>query len=116
LQGASATDQVLQDFAGKPIRVFIVWEPVLPTDWGAPSTATLKRVADARSIQFWDSDRLISHLLGEHDRRSIVWDHVAVYPAGAIWNRQPPKALYEGGPVVQVIEPLRNALKQALED
>lgn len=97
------------------MRAFIVWEPVLPTDWGAPSTAALNRIADVRSAQFWDSKRLISHLLGEHDRRSIVWDHVAVYSAGAVWNQRPPPAVYEDGPVVRVFEPLRNAISRALE-
>jgi len=115
LQGASAIEEVLQEFAGKPVRAFIVWEPVLATDWGAPSTMALKRIHDVRSIQFWDSNRLISHTLGEHDKRSIVWDHIAVYPAGAVWNQQPPKASYENGPVVDVVEPLRKAVTHALE-
>jgi hypothetical protein len=107
---------VLQEFAGKPVRAFIVWEPVLPTDWAAPSTATLKRISDARGAQFWDGERIISHRLGEHDRNSVVWDYVAVYPAGAVWNQRPPSPLYEGNPVVRVIEPLRNALTQALKN
>jgi hypothetical protein len=106
---------VLEGFTGKPVRTFIIWEPVLPTDWGAPSTATLKRITDSHSAQFWDSKRLISHSLSEHDRHSIVWDYVVVYPAGAVWKQLPPTPLYEGGPVVQVIEPLRNAVIRALE-
>jgi hypothetical protein len=114
LQGASAIQQVLQELAGKPVRAFIVWEPVLFTDWVAPSTVTLERVGDSRTIQFWDRNRLISHILGEHDRRSIVWDHVAVYPAGAVWNQQPPQPVYEDGPVVGVAKPLRNAVISAL--
>ena len=107
---------MLQEFAGKPVRVFIVWEPVLPTDWGAPSTATLRRIKDTRSAQYWDKKRLISQTVGEHGHRSIVWDHVSVYPAGTVWNQRPPNPLYEDGPVVQVIEPLRNAIARALQD
>jgi hypothetical protein len=95
--------------------VFIVWEPVLPTDWGAPSATSLKRISDPRAMQFWDATRLISHTLGEHDRRSIVWDHAVVYPAGTIWNERPPRPLYEGGPVVHIVEPFRHAIKRALE-
>jgi hypothetical protein len=93
----------------------VVWEPVLITDWAAPSTATLNRISDPRAAQFWDKGRLISHLMGEHDRQSIVWDHIAVYPAGVIWNERPPQALYEDGPVVRVIGPAHAALQQALE-
>ncbi len=65
-------------------------------------------------MQFWDKGRLISHMMGEHDTRSITWDHVAVYAAGAVWTGRPPRPLYEGGPVVRVTEAARAALAQAL--
>ena len=96
------------------MRVFVVWEPVLPTDWSSPSTAALSRVSDLRAAQFWDKGRLISHSMGEHDRRSIVWDYVAVYPAGAVWTESPPPALYHGNPVVRATEAARAAIRQAL--
>jgi hypothetical protein len=104
----------MQQFAGKPVRAFVIWEPVLPTDWSSPSTAALSRISDARAAQFWDRGRLISYSMGEHDRRSLVWDYITVYPAGAVWEDGPPEALYHGGPVVRVIEPARAALAQAL--
>ncbi|PYT12299.1 MAG: hypothetical protein DMG59_23835 [Acidobacteria bacterium] len=105
---------MLQESDAKRIRAFIVWEPVLPTDWGAPSTAALRRISDPRVAQFWDKERLISKAMGEHDRRSIVWDHIAVYGAGAVWDQKPPGALLADGPVVRVIEPAREAISQAL--
>ena len=61
-----------------PVRVFVVWEPVLPTDWTAPSTASLKRISDARAAQYWDKERLVSKSMGEHDKESIIWDYIAV--------------------------------------
>ena len=91
-----------------------MWEPVLPTDWAAPSTAALKRISDTRAAQFWDKRRLISHSMGEHDRRSVVWDYIAVYPPGAMWEEHPPQALYHGGPVVDVTGQARGALARAL--
>jgi hypothetical protein len=97
------------------VRAFAVWEPVLPTDWASPSTTALRRISDSRASQFWDSGRLISRSMGEHDRRSVVWDYIAVYPAGAIWRERRPKALYEGGPVVRVTDAARAALAQALQ-
>ena len=113
MQGASATAQILEQFAGKPARVLVVWEPVLPTDWSAPSTAALNRIPDTRAVQFWDKDRLISHSMGEHDRRSVVWDYIAVYPPGAEWTGEPPAPLYSGRPVVKVKQPARDALARA---
>jgi hypothetical protein len=114
LQGASASEHILEELAGKPVRAFVIWEPVLPTDWSSPSSAALRRISDTRAAQFWDKDRLISHSMGEHDSRSVVWDHIAVYPPGVIWADGPPPALYRGGPVVGVIAEARAALAQAL--
>lgn len=96
--------------------MFVVWEPVLVTDWAPPSTATMERISDSRVSQFWDKHRLISHLLGEHDRQSIVWDFIAVYPAGPVWKKRPPPALFTGGPVVRVAERARTAISQAFAE
>jgi hypothetical protein len=66
-------------------------------------------------VHFWDKGRLISHSMGEHDRRSILWDYVAVYGAGTVWGEGPPEAAYRGGPVIKVMDPARAALVQALK-
>ena len=95
--------------------MFVVWEPVLPTDWGAPSSSALGRIEDSRAVQFWDKDRLLSHAMGEHDKKSIVWDYIAVYAPGAVWKQVPPKVFYEGGPVLDVIEPARTAVERAAD-
>jgi hypothetical protein len=97
------------------IRVFVIWEPVLPTDLFAPSTASLKRISDPRAAQYWDKERLVSHSLGETDRASVVWDFVAVYDPGKRWEQAPPKPAYSGGPVVNVVGDTRTALRQVLQ-
>jgi len=96
------------------VRVIVIWEPVLPTDWLSPSTATLKRIADPRAVQFWDKGRLLSHAMGERDKNSIVWDRINVYARGVAWTGSPPPAVWEEGPVVDVIAPARNAIANAL--
>jgi hypothetical protein len=106
----------MQEFSGKPVHALVIWEPVLWTDWASPSTATLRRISDHRAAQFWDKGRLISHSMGEQDRGSVVWDHVAVYSAGVNWQDGPPQALYDGGPVVQVTDAARAAIAQALQE
>ena len=105
---------MLREFDGKPIRVLVVWEPVLPTDWTAPSTAALKRIADTRATQYWDKTRLVSQSMGEHDEHSVVWDHIAVYPPGATWNQAPPEALYANTPVIDAIGSTRSAIERGL--
>jgi hypothetical protein len=88
---------------------------VLFTDWSSPSTTTLGRISNTRAAQFWDKDRLISHSMGEHDRGSVVWDYIAVYAPGTVWEDGPPKALYAGGPVIRVLDETRAAVGQALK-
>jgi hypothetical protein len=107
---------MMAEVGANPARIFVVWEPVLLSDWSSPSTATLGRIPDAQAAQFWDKKRLISHSMGEHDRHSIVWDYIAVYPRGAVWEARPPEPLYSGGPVVRVIDEARSALSRALNE
>jgi len=77
---------------------------------------TLGRISSTRAEQFWDKHRVVSHLMGEHDRGSIVWDYIAVYPPGAVWEASPPRGSYDGGPVVRVIGDVRGALARALQE
>ena len=107
---------MMAELAAKPVKIFVVWEPVLFTDWSSPSTAALARISNTQAAQFWDKERLISRSMGEHNRGTVVWDHIAIYPAGATWEDRPPKPLYDGGPVVQVLNGTRAALAQALKD
>jgi len=88
----------------------VVWEPVLPTDFSAPSTAALARIPDIRVAQYWDRDRALSRLLGEHNRRSVVWDNIAVYAPGTLWREAPPTPVYSNHPVVEVIGGAKDAI------
>src|SRR5579872_1620996 len=105
---------MLHEFAGKPVRAFVIWEPVLFTDWRRPPSAAMVRVPDIRASQFWDPDRLISHQWGEHGRSSIVWDDVSVYAPGTLWQDAPPRPLFRGNTVIGVEDQARAALAQAL--
>ena len=96
------------------MHVMIIWEPVLPTDVRAPSTMTLKRISDRRVAQYWDRDRLLSHAMGEHDRKTIVWDSIGIYEPGTVWGAAPPKAAFEDRPVVRAIGAARTALDRLL--
>jgi hypothetical protein len=114
LQGASATEQLLREINSKDVRVFVVWEPVLPTDFGAPSTAALARIPDLRAAQYWDRKRALSHLLGEHNPSTVVWDHIAVYASGTLWQDTLPKPVYSDNPVRDVISGARHSIQRLL--
>ena len=98
------------------MRVFVVWEPVLPTDFTAPSTSALARIPDGRVIQYWDGKRALSRLLGEHSRSTVVWDNIAVYAPGTLWQEAPPTPVYSDHPVRNVIGGARNAIQRLLAE
>ena len=96
------------------IRVFAIWEPILPTDYARPGTAVLARLSDTRVAQYWDKDHLFAGQLGrklESDashpqpkcctQRGIQWDEVAVYGSDARWDGELPRAVFLNGPVVR---------------
>lgn len=114
MQGASATGQLLREIDSKDVRVFVIWEPVLATDFAAPSTAALARIPDPRTAQYWDRKRDLSHLLGEHDRSTVVWDYIAVYAPKTPWQDAPPKPVYSDHPVRDVIGGAKDAVKGLL--
>jgi len=67
----------LRDANDPTLRVFVVWEPVLITDWHAPGAGAVARIPDARVTQFWDPRRSLSQAIR---RGRVVWDYVAIYP------------------------------------
>ena len=92
----------------------MVWEPVLATDFVAPSTAALARIADARATQYWDRKRALSHLIAEHNRSTVVWDYIAVYAPGTLWQDAPPKPIYSDNPVSEVISGAKESIQRLL--
>ena len=124
MRGASALQKVLGEHAGLPLRVFVVWEPVITTDIAPPTTAKLGLIHDLRAIQYWDHDRALSqdmmravlanpsryHLGEDLDEDAIVWDAVALFPKGVIWEQDVPVPSYYGSPVVEAVSSLPEAL------
>jgi hypothetical protein len=106
------------------MRVLVIWEPILKTDFFHPSTGTLARVSDARVRQFWDPQHLVSEEL-HHSRAAIsgqpdaaccenrghFWDMAVVYAPGEVWNETLPAAAAMEGPVYQVEDELRTQLR-----
>ena len=108
--------KLLDEQRDSRIRVFVIWEPVLPTDLGAPSTRTLARLSDLRASQYWDKEHLVSKALGEKDSSSVVWDYVAVYQPGKLWDQALPEPAYSNVPVVRAIDGAREAMQKLLRE
>lgn len=72
----------------------------------------MARIPDPRVAQYWDRKRALSHLLGEHNRRSIVWDRINVYAPGTLWQEAPPDPVYSDHPVRDVIRGAKDAIQR----
>ena len=121
MRGASAVESILEQRANEPIRVFAVWQPILPTDWAAPASSVLKRLSDRRVQQYWDPNHVLATRM-KNDARGpqpvqdccvrsgILWDLAAVYLPDATWSDRIPAAVVFNGPVVDVISEIESAL------
>jgi len=76
---------------------------------------TLRRVSDLRGSQYWDKEHVVSRLLGEQDRSSVVWDYVAVYEPGKLWDQAPPQPASSGVPVIRAIGGTRDEIQRLLQ-
>ena len=91
---------MLRRNANSSLRVFVVWEPVLPTDWARPSASITSNVADSRASHFWDAQHRLSTLYGGRGNlkniamssdigfkmTGVIWDAAVVYPPGVRWG------------------------------
>lgn len=100
--------------------MLVVWEPILVTDWRAPSGSTLGRLSDSRVRQFWDPKHFVSKALSRvsssrlsepqpNSGSGFYWDEAILYAPGSKW-KDAPAPLFWRGPVYQVIPGLTAAL------
>jgi hypothetical protein len=116
---------VIDEYPSEVLSILVVWEPVLPTDVAPPTTTALGLVHDPRAIQYWDAGRSLSadivrsmtaspgrYGVDEHElgADTVVWDAVAVFPAGALWERDLPVPAFMDFPVVHSVDGLRASL------
>jgi len=125
LRGASAAEQILKRDSDPNLRVLVVWEPILPTDWRAPSWSTLRRIPDARAKQFWEPNHLVAQELNRIAKekpgqlqprcctsKGFFWDEAIVYTPRAKWESGP-SPRFMSGPVVEITAGLQSALAAA---
>lgn len=110
-------EQILKQ-VNSPVRVLVVWEPMLPTDWSRPSGMVQSRISDPRAVQFWDENHLVAEELKHQlsssqiccQRNGVIWDVAAIYPKDMQWGSSAP--LFFGGAVVDVADSVRQKLAQ----
>jgi len=113
-------ERILKQAQSESVRVFVVWEPMLPTDWYRPTRPTLKRVSDSRAVQFWDRNHLIAAQVKQQlqrfhgsdpsccEDRGHLWDMAAEYPMGVQWGESAP--VFDDGPVYRIAPALEQRI------
>jgi hypothetical protein len=107
--------------------VFVVWQPMLPTDLMAPTTGVLRRMSDARASQYWDEQHVLARRMARDarppqpapnccDHEGILWDLAAVYPRGARWDQLLPTARVFDGPVHMIPTKIESAIASVSND
>ena len=125
MRGASAVDSLLRRDT-TALALLVVWEHVTPSDHGLvlPGTSVLARVRDPRAMQFWDDTRALSARMVadlpadtlasvaqiESSDVKIVWDCVALFRPGMIWQERFPVPDWSGRPVIDVLDTFRRRL------
>ncbi len=103
------------------MRVLVVWEPILPTDWRPPSGSALARIPDPRARQFWDPTHLVAQALREAAKQNphqprldcctqkgFYWDDAILYAPRQRWEDEPASAFWNG-PVYRIIPNLEKS-------
>lgn len=117
MRGSSAIERLLRATPAPKLQVFVVWEPILPTDWFTPTSGTLARISDPRAVQFWDHDHVVSRLLSSAlpagqptccRRRGALWDDIVLFPADRRLGVASPSWI--SGPIVDSTATLRQQL------
>ena len=104
--------------AGRPVRVFVVWEPVLWTDLAPPTSKVLSLISDSRASQYWDKDLVLSAKADTLDRsrrevagkKAVVWDVAAIFPPGTRSDANFPSPTFASRPVIARIDEIQRRL------
>ena len=114
--------KLLDRHSDPKLRVLVVWEPMLATDWGSPSQSTLARISDPRATQFWDPKHLVSLELSRIaeakaarpqldccEDKGFFWDDAILYAPHTQWKEMP-VSVFWNGPVWKIIPSLEKAV------
>jgi hypothetical protein len=83
---------VLDQIANPDLKVYVVWEPVFPSDSEKASYEASRLVSDPRIQQFWSNSRFTGHSFGKLSGvpDKPVWNSFLIFGDDKKWTDAPP--------------------------
>ncbi len=89
-------EEVLSEIDDDQLRVYVVWEPILPRDSFKEARDSARQVTDPRASQYWLPDRKLAMAfmkpLGL--KRMPAWDVYLAYPQDILWEAEVPDPVF----------------------
>ena len=109
-------DEILAKHPDANLKIYSIWEPILPTDRRRTWKASL--FSDPRITHYWDEERVSGQWYGDAVPNCLLppvaWDAFYVYGPDAKWDSDAAKPIRCGAPVIMNGEALREALEPLL--
>ena len=87
-------DEVLEKVKNDALKVYVVWEPILPRDRREALPQAVALLAqEPRARQYWDPGAVSGKgyvKVLDLPLKSPVWDTYLLYPPGVRWEEAPP--------------------------
>ena len=87
-------DEVLQRVGDPGLKVYVIWEPILPRDRAeALNDSTAAMAQEPRARQYWDPGAVSGKAYRQAldlPLKSAAWDVYMLFPPGVRWDEAPP--------------------------
>jgi len=108
--------EVLEKFPSAKLRVYAVWQPMLPTD--SRFTRRESLLADPRVVHLWDRDKAVGRWFATYRgpqndcfMGDVAWDLFYLFGPDARWGERPDSLVACGGPVIERSGKLADAIR-----
>ena len=108
-----------EKFPSARLRVYAVWQPILPTDFRYTRRESL--LADPRVTHLWDRNQAVGRWFasyrgpqGDCFMGDVAWDLFYLFGPEAQWGEGPDPLIACGGPVIEVSGKLAAAITPLL--
>lgn len=86
--------QLLDDLKGQDVKVYSVWQPILPSDAKLTVGRATKSLPDPRVSHYWDAENVFAQTFAPVLEIDKAWDLYLLYDNNAEWGETPPKPIY----------------------